>query len=178
MPENVIVQDFVDEYKRYRDIGERALAQISDEGLNRVIATDGNSAAMVVRHVSGNLKSRFTDFLTADGEKEWRRRDEEFADRGYTRDEVMKMWAEGWEVLEREAGALTDADLTRSVTIRQQPLSVHAALSRSLAHTAYHVGQIVLLARVSAESQWRWISIPKGGSREYNQQPTMEKGFK
>jgi hypothetical protein len=173
-----MIQDFVDEYRRYRAIGEKALAQVSDEGLNRIPAPDGNSIAMIVRHMGGNLASRFTDFLTEDGEKPWRNRDEEFETREYTRAEVESWWARGWEVVEREVGRLSDARFGDTVLIRRQPLTVHAALSRSLAHVAYHVGQIVLLARMTADAQWQWISIPKGGSTEYNADPRLEKGFR
>lgn len=156
-----MLQSFRDEFTRYRLIGERALAQMSNEELNRVPSADGNSAAMIVRHISGNLVSRFTDFLTSDGEKPWRGRDEEFEYREYGREEVDRRWADGWSVLEAELSRLEDADLAREVRIRDQAMPVHAALARSLAHAAYHVGQIVLLARISAGGSWEWISIPK-----------------
>jgi len=171
-----MINDFIDEYRRYRVIGERALQQLPDAALNHVPAPEGNSAAMLVRHLSGNLRSRFTDFLTSDGEKPWRDRDDEFAEREYTRHEVEEMWAAGWAAVEHALAGLADADLSREVTIRGQPLSVHAALCRSLSHASYHVGQLVLLARQDAESPWRWISIPKGASREYNTKPNLEKG--
>ena len=171
-----MIEDFLDEYRRYRLIGERALHQLADPALNEVSAPDGNSAAMLVRHLSGNLTSRFTDFLSSDGEKPWRNRDDEFADRTYSRTAVEQMWTTGWEVLERTLGELTDADLSRQVMIRGQTLSVHAALCRSVSHVSYHVGQLVLLARQGAEMPWRWISIPKGESREYNSNPRLEKG--
>lgn len=170
-----MIQDFVDEYARYRAIAEKALAQVPDEALNEIPAPDGNSAAMLVRHLSGNLRSRFTDFLDADGEKPWRDRDEEFRDHTYSRADVDALWAEGWAVLERALGALTDDDFSRTVTIRGVPHTVHQALCRSLSHTAYHVGQLVLLARVYASGDWKWISIPKNRSAEYNRNPTMEK---
>ncbi|HEX6965354.1 MAG TPA: DUF1572 family protein [Gemmatimonadaceae bacterium] len=171
----MVSKDFVDEYARYRQIGERAMAQVPDEALNQVVAPDGNSIAMLVHHISGNLISRFTDFLHADGEKPSRHRDSEFEERVFTRGEVEAMWSAGWEVVEHEVGRLTDADLSSTVRIRGQPLTVHQALSRSVAHTAYHVGQIVLLSRMLASDDWRWISIPKGKSEEYNQNPTREK---
>lgn len=171
----MLVKSFVDEYARYRAIGEKAMAQVSDEGLNRVVATDGNSIAMIVRHLGGNLVSRFTDFLTTDGEKATRNRDDEFADGTYARADVEAAWKRGWDVLETEVGRLTDDDLERVVKIRGQELSVHEALARSVTHAAYHVGQIVLLARVVATDDWRWISIPKGQSQQYNLNPTLEK---
>lgn len=170
-----MLQDFIDEYTRYRLIGQRALAQMPDAALNHLPAVDGNSAAMIVFHVSGNLMSRFTDFLTADGEKPWRARDEEFSDRSCSRADVDALWAAGWGALERTLARLTDADLTGTVTIRQQELTVHAALCRSLAHVSYHVGQIVLLARMLASQPWQYLSIPKGESVAYNANATLEK---
>ncbi|MEP6729537.1 MAG: DUF1572 family protein [bacterium] len=173
---SAMIADLVDEYNRYRKIGEKALAQTPARALNVIHAPDGNSAAMIVAHMSGNLKSRFTDFLTTDGEKPWRNRDEEFENRECTRAEVGEMWNAGWSVLEAQLNALTDADLSRVVTIRGQPLSVHAALCRSSAHVAYHVGQLVLIARLTADTPWQWISIPKGDSIAYNADPKYEKG--
>jgi Protein of unknown function (DUF1572) len=171
----MFAKDFISEYERYRAMGEKAMEQVSDEGLNRVLAPDGNSIAMIVRHMGGNLVSRFTDFLTADGEKPWRNRDGEFADGTYTRAEVDEAWKTGWDVVSAELGRLTDDDLERLIAIRGQELTVHEALCRSLAHAAMHVGQIILLARILATDEWKWISIPKGQSQQYNQNPTLEK---
>jgi hypothetical protein len=173
-----MLTDFTDEYRRYRRLGERALAQIPDAALNHVSAPDGNSPAMLVRHLSGNLASRFTDFLTSDGEKPWRDREQEFAERSYTRAEVDALWADGWRVLEATLHGLGDADLARTVTIRGEPWSVHAALTRSLTHAAYHVGQLVLLARQDAAAPWQWLSIPKGASAAYNAAPNLERAHR
>ncbi len=170
------LKDFADEYTRYRTMGEKAIAQVSDDGLNRILAPNGNSIAMIVHHVGGNLASRFTDFLTTDGEKPWRDRDSEFADGPFTRTQVLQIWNNGFRALEAALASLTDADTTRTVTIRGVPLTVHEALCRSLAHTANHVGQIILLARIVAQNEWQWISIPKGRSAEYNANPVHEKG--
>lgn len=172
----MLVKDFLDEYARYRAIGEKAMAQVSDDALNRVVAPDGNSIAMIVRHLGGNLVSRFTDFLTADGEKPWRNRDGEFMEGPFTRAAVDEAWSKGWQVVEREIGALTDDDLRRTVRIRGVPHTVHEALSRSVTHASYHVGQIVLLARMLASDDWKWISIPKNQSQQYNANPVLEKG--
>lgn len=170
-----MLEDFIDEYRRYRVIGHGALAQIPDAGLNDISAPDGNSPAMLVRHLSGNLASRFTDFLSSDGEKPWRDREQEFAKGPYTRADIDMVWADGWQALETTLAALTSADLTRTVMIRGEPWSVHAALARSLAHVAYHVGQLVLLARQSATAEWQWLSIPKGMSAAYNAAPYLER---
>jgi hypothetical protein len=171
----MFVKNFIDEYARYRAMGEKAMAQVSDEGVNRVVAPDGNSIAMIVRHISGNLVSRFSDFLTADGEKTSRNRDSEFADGSFTRREIDTAWERGWSVLGSALASLDENDLTRIITIRGQQHTVHEALCRSLSHTASHIGQIVLLARIVATDQWKWITIPKGQSNQYNQNPTLEK---
>jgi hypothetical protein len=167
----MLIADFRSEYARYRQIAEKAMRQMPDVLLNRVPAPDANSAAMIVRHMSGNLVSRFTNFLTEDGEKSTRDRDAEFDERSYTRDEVEEAWAKGFAVLEDALATLGDADLQRTVTIRNQPMTVHAALARSLAHLSYHVGQIVLLARIYAAGPWESLSIPKGQSKSYNAAP-------
>ena len=171
----MFVKDFVGEYARYRNMAEKAMDQVSDAGLNRVLAPDGNSIAMLARHIGGNLASRFTDFLVSDGEKPWRDRDSEFADGTLTRTAVDEIWTTGWGVLERELATLRDDDLTKTVQIRGTPLTVHEALCRSVTHTASHVGQIVLLARILADDEWQWITIPKGQSQQYNQNPAFEK---
>ena len=164
----MLIADFRSEYARYRQLAEKAMRQMPDELLNRVPAPDANSAAMVVRHMSGNFVSRFTNFLTEDGEKPNRERDAEFEERTYSRDELEELWAKGFAVLEDALAPLGDADLQRIVTIRNQPMTVHAALARSLAHLAYHVGQIVLLARIYASGPWESLSIPKGQSKSHN----------
>ena len=171
----MLVQDFVEEYARYRALGEKAMAQVSDEALNRVMAPDGNSIAVLVRHIGGNLASRFTNFLTEDGEKPWRDRDREFDDGTFARAQIDDNWATGWTTLESALGNLTDADLERVVTIRRAELTVHAALCRSLSHVAMHVGQIILLARMLADGPWQSLSIPRGQSQLYNRNPTLEK---
>jgi uncharacterized damage-inducible protein DinB len=156
-------------YNEYKTIGERALAQCSDDALTRIIAPDSNSIAVIVHHLKGNMYSRWTDFLTADGEKPDRHRDEEFVEAPTTRDTILQWWEEGWQVCLDTLAALTSADLTRTITIRGQPLSVVDALYRNLAHTSYHVGQIVLLAKAFAGNDWSTLSIPRGGSDLYTQ---------
>ena len=170
-----MIEDFRSEFERYRLLAEKALAQMPDSALNTVTAPDGNSAAVIVRHMSGNLVSRFTNFLTEDGEKPTRDRDSEFDDRTYTRAELDEMWKKGWAVLQDNVAQLRDEDLSRTVTIRQVPLTVHAALTRAIAHQAYHVGQIVLLARMTASDEWQSLSIPRGKSQQYNTAPDREK---
>jgi hypothetical protein len=165
----MFVQDFIGEYDRYRALGEKAMAQVSDDALNHVPVADGNSIAVLVRHVGANLVSRFTDFLTSDGEKPTRDRDAEFADGPIARADLDRMWRTGFDLVARELGALSDDVLTHTVTIRGVPLTVHEALCRSLAHIASHVGQIVLLAKIAAGADWKTLTIPKRPSAQPSQ---------
>ena len=157
----MLIDDFRTDFARYKQMGEQAMAQMSDDALNVVPPPDGNSVAMIVRHISGNLRSRFTDFLTTDGEKPDRHRDDEFETQRYSRAEVDELWARGWRVVTRALDELDDAALERTVTIREERMTVHRALTRSLAHIAYHVGQMVLLGKTAAGDAWQTLSIPK-----------------
>jgi hypothetical protein len=163
------------EYVRYRKLAEDAMAQLDEASLVAPGPNEGLSIATICWHVSGNLASRFTDFLASDGEKPWRRREEEFHARSVARVELLAKWAQGWDVLFGALDRLSDADLERTVTIRQQPLRVHEALHRSLAHTSYHVGQIVYLAKSMRGKNWQYLSIPPGLSDAYNAAPDKER---
>ena len=171
----VVIRDFVDEYARYRRLGEKAIQQVPDESLNSILGADTNSIAMIMRHISGNLLSRFTDFLTSDGEKPWRDREAEFQDAQYSWEEVQRLWSEGWGVLESQLSQLSDDQLQALVYIRGEAWTVHGALCRSLAHVSYHVGQIVLLARILNDGNWQSLSIPRGQSLAYNKTPTKDR---
>jgi hypothetical protein len=157
----MFVEDFRGSFAQYRSLGERALAQMSETALNALPEADANSPAMIVRHICGNLTSRFTDFLTSNGEKPWRERDREFEAHEYTRADVERMWRDAFAIVDRELGRVTDDDLSRTVAIGSESMTVHAALTRSLTHFASHVGQLVLLGRMHAGSQWQWLTIPK-----------------
>ena len=170
-----MIQEFSNEFARYKRIGLKAIAQVPEDRLNEIAGSEGNSIAILVQHISGSLTSRFTDFLTTDGEKPWRRRDSEFEAIARTRKDLEELWATGWAVLEDQLGRLTDEDMLREVYIRGEAWTVHGALARSLAHVSYHVGQIVILARILCSRDWQWLSIPKGMSKEYNLNPTKEK---
>lgn len=170
-----IAQSIRAEYGRYKALGEGAIAQVSDEQLCWAAAPNANSIATIVWHLSGNFTSRFTNFLTTDGEKPDRHRDEEFERRSVTRAELLAKWEAGWQVVLASLADLSDADLERTITIRAQPHLVHEALHRSLAHTSYHVGQIVLLAKTLRAGGWKYLSIPPGQSATYNQNPGNEK---
>jgi uncharacterized damage-inducible protein DinB len=164
-----LLSSIATEYRRYKALGEGAIAQVDDAHLSRAEGDGSNSIAVIVWHIAGNLQSRFTDFLTADGEKPWRHRDEEFEGRTVTRQQLLDRWEEGWRVLFAALGGLSDADLHAMVTIRGQAVTVHDALHRSLAHTSYHVGQIVYLAKsFVGEPAWHSLSIPRGQSEAAN----------
>jgi Protein of unknown function (DUF1572) len=171
----VLLASIEAEYRRYRSLGDAALSQLTDAQLSETASENGNSVAVIVRHLAGNLASRFEDFLTTDGEKPWRRREEEFTGRIPERTELMDHWMRGWDRLFGALGPLSDADLERPVRIRGQTLPVHEALHRSLAHTAYHVGQIVFLAKGLRGDRWVYLSIPPGESEVYNENPSREK---
>lgn len=170
-----IIDSIRAEYLRYKALAEAAIDQLSDDQLSAQGPDGGNSIATICWHVSGNLKSRFTDFLTTDGEKPWRQREEEFEPRTVTREELLSKWSQGWDVLLGTLSSLTDEQLQLTVTIRGQPLLVHEALHRSLAHSSYHVGQIVYIAKAMRGNDWKYLSIPPGKSDAYNQAPTREK---
>jgi hypothetical protein len=163
-----LIESITAEYRRYKQLGEGAFAQLADPELSQA-SPDDNSVAMIVWHIAGNLKSRFSDFKTTDGEKAWRNRDEEFEGRTVTREELLHKWEDAWRVLFATLEGLTDHDLHAVVTIRQQPLTVHQALHRSVAHTSYHVGQIVYVAKGFRGASWRSLSIPRGASAAYLQ---------
>lgn len=163
------------EYQRYKALADASLAQLTDDRqLFQAGPGGGNSIDVLVRHLAGNLRSRFTDFRTSDGEKPWRDRDQEFEPAVVTRGELLAAWEEAWRVLFAQLGALTDADLPATVAVRRQPLRIDEALLRSLAHTSYHVGQIVYLAKAMRAEQWQCLSIPRGASKAYNQASPRE----
>ncbi|HET9941209.1 MAG TPA: DinB family protein, partial [Candidatus Eisenbacteria bacterium] len=168
---STLIGSITAEYRRYKSLAEAALEQVPEAALSQSGPSGGNSLATICWHVSGNLESRFTEFLTSDGEKPWRQREEEFAARYVTRAELMEKWNRGWSALLGTLDTLTDADLSKSITIRGVALSVHEALHRSLAHTCYHVGQIVYVAHAIRGREWRYLSIAPGQSDAYNANP-------
>jgi hypothetical protein len=156
-------------YQNYRTLAERAIAQVSDDQLRIALDAEDNSIAVIMQHVAGNLRSRFRDFLTTDGEKPDRNRDAEFEPRtAIERATLLAEWNAAWEIVMGELNALTADDLTRTVQIRGEAFAVIEALNRSVLHTAYHVGQIVFLAKHLAGDHWNSLSIPKGRSAEFS----------
>ncbi len=171
----MMIKSIKSEYLRYKKLAEGAIQQTPEASINKALGEDNNSISIIVFHISGNLKSRFTDFLTIDGEKEWRKRDAEFEKRQLTKSELINVWDEGWNVLITTLDELTEDDLSKKVTIRKKELSVSDALHRSLAHFSYHVGQIVFIARVIVGKEWVSLSISQGRSVNCNKNPDKEK---
>jgi Protein of unknown function (DUF1572) len=149
---------------------DKAVAQLPDEKLHIALDPNTKCIAVIMKHVAGNLLSRWTDFLTTDGEKPWRDRDDEFVDTFTVRNELIAYWESGWQRLFDALTGLSARDVERTVTIRGEPHSVPLAIQRSLAHCGYHVGQIMLIARILAGDQWNTITIPRGASAGFNQQ--------
>ena len=156
------------EFEYYKQLGERTMAQVPDDKLNWQFNESTNSIATIVKHLWGNMLSRWTDFLTTDGEKEWRKRDEEFENDVDSREAVMKLWNEGWDTVLNTMRSLTEADLEKTVYIRNMGHTVVEAINRQIAHYAHHVGQIVHIGKMIQGDQWQSLSIPKGKSASYN----------
>jgi hypothetical protein len=168
-PAALYLEDVIDQFRKHKTLAERALAQVRDEDLFITLDPESNSLAMLIQHMAGNLVSRWTDFLTTDGEKPDRDRDSEFETKDETtRADLLVRWDEGWSRLFQALSELTEDDLTRTVTIRAEPHSVIRAIDRQLTHHAYHTGQIVFLAKHLASDRWKTLSVPRGGTRGFN----------
>jgi Protein of unknown function (DUF1572) len=163
------IEDSIALFRYYKKLGEGAIAQVTDEQLFTALNPEMNSIAIIVKHLAGNMRSRWTDFLTSDGEKPDRNRDCEFVDPVASREALMKCWEEGWQCLFSALAPLTDTDLTRRITIRGEPHSVMQAINRQVAHYSYHVGQTVFLAKQLQSANWKSLSVPRNKSAEFNQ---------
>jgi hypothetical protein len=162
------IEDSIAVFRYYKKLAERAMAQVNDEQLFAVLDGEANSIAILVKHMAGNMRSRWTDFLTADGEKPTRNRDSEFVEPPVTREALLSEWEHGWATMFGALEPLADADLARTITIRGEAHSVMQAINRQLAHYPYHVGQIVLLAKHFASDHWDSLSVPRNQSAEFN----------
>jgi hypothetical protein len=162
------LNESIEAFENYKKLAEKSFVQISDEEFFKAIDEEANSIATVAKHIGGNLRSRWSDFLTSDGEKPDRDRDAEFVAENSSRDDVMQIWETGWQTLFDTLKSLATEDLARTVKIRTEDFTVTKAISRSLAHTAYHVGQIVLLAKHFRSGEWQTLSIPRNNSAEFN----------
>src|SRR6516164_7101970 len=156
-------------FKSNKGWADKAVAQVSDDKLHVALDPNTNCIAVIMKHVAGNLLSRWTDFLSTEGEKPWRNRDDEFVDTFTARDELLAYWDSGWQRLFDSLAGLTPDDVARTVTIRGEPHTVPLAIQRSLAHCGYHVGQIILIARILAGDNWTTITMPRGASADFNQ---------
>jgi len=161
------VKDSLAIFRQYKRLADRAVEQMSDEQLYTAIDPESNSIAIIMKHIAGNMRSRWTDFLSSDGEKPNRNRDTEFEAAPATRSELLAMWEEGWRLVFAALEPLSDSDLTRKVLIRTEPHSVMQAINRQIAHYAMHIGQIVFLAKHLAGANWKTLSIPRGKSAEF-----------
>ncbi|MNJ91816.1 DinB superfamily protein [compost metagenome] len=169
---NTMTPDYLTSVKKqfeyYKLLGEKTFAQLSDEQLFEQYNEESNSIAVIVKHLWGNMLSRWTDFLTTDGEKEWRERDAEFQNDTTERAELIAKWDEGWKCLFDALHSLTEQDLAKEIYIRNQGHSVVEAINRQLAHYPYHIGQIVFIGKMLCSEKWTSLSIPKGNSGKYN----------
>jgi|SRR5579872_1884632 len=163
------MEDSVSLLRYYKKLAEGAMQQVSDEQLYAVLDGEMNSIAVVAKHMAGNMRSRFTDFLTSDGEKPDRNRDTEFGDPPPTREGLLQMWEAGWQVVFAALEPLSDRDMGRTITIRGEAHSVMQAVNRQIAHYAYHIGQIVMLAKHFQHQHWKSLSVPRGQSAAFNQ---------
>jgi hypothetical protein len=154
-------------FRKHKEMAEKAFRQVGDEAFFQKLGEYSNSIAIIIKHVAGNLASRWTDFLTSDGDKPWRDRDDEFIlGPNDTRPSLMAAWERGWSALFQSLDNLQEADLVKTVTIRREEHTVFQAIHRSLTHTAYHVGQIVYLSHLLTKEGWEWITIPPGQSQQ------------
>ncbi|MDB5243137.1 MAG: hypothetical protein JWP57_3762 [Spirosoma sp.] len=165
--QNDYLQSAIRQFEYYKLLGEKTLMQLPDDALFWQYNTESNSIAVLVKHLWGNMRSRWTDFLTTDGEKEWRDRDNEFDEASQSRAEILLQWEEGWRVLLDTLQSLREEDLTKTIYIRNQGHSVLEAINRQLAHYPYHIGQLVYVGKMLAQ-HWTSLSIPRGESGQFN----------
>jgi hypothetical protein len=168
MSDSPILSVAIDELQKIKKLADKSIEQLSDAQLHATLDPEANSVAVLMRHMAGNMRSRWTNFLTSDGEKPDRMRDREFEDPGQTRTELLAEWEHGWQCVFSALSPLTDADLPRTVMIRSEPHTVYKAISRQVAHYAGHAYQILLLAKHLQGANWKTLSIPRGQSEEFN----------
>lgn len=168
--EERFLKDSIKRFQYYKELGDKTLAQLQDADLLVQPSSESNSIAVIIQHMYGNMMSRWTNFLTEDGEKDWRKRDAEFEVMPLSREDILSFWNAGWECLFNTLHSLTPADLSKTITIRTEPLLVYDAILRQLAHYPYHVGQIVYIGRLLKNKDWKSLSISKGASNDFNMQ--------
>ena len=170
MIEQIFLESVIKRFKEHKVLGEKTFEQLNDDEMHFQPNKASNSIAVIIQHLHGNMLSRWTNFLTEDGEKEWRNRDDEFEVQQFTKQQLIEKWNEGWNVFLASLQSLTENDLSKTITIRSQPLNVIDAINRQMAHYSYHVGQIVYLGRWIKQNEWISLSVPKNKSKEFNEQ--------
>ena len=173
--EEGFLKDIIQRFQSYKELGDKTFTQLDDKDLLYQPSPESNSIAIIIHHMYGNMMSRFTNFLTEDGEKPWRERDEEFEQVNITKQDLISWWNAGWERLLDTLKSLTPEDLTKITPIRNEPLPAYDALLRALAHLAYHVGQIVYLGKAIKDAEWKTLTIPKNQSKQFNEKMTQQK---
>lgn len=166
--ERTFLESMIKRFKEYKSLGEKTFGQLNDTDIHQQPNPESNSICIIIQHLHGNMVSRWTNFLTEDGEKEWRKRDDEFEMHPLSKEQLIEKWNEGWHVFLDALEALQEDDLSKTITIRTQPLNVIDAIIRQMAHYSYHVGQIVYLGRWIKAAEWKSLSIPKNKSDEFN----------
>jgi hypothetical protein len=168
MMENNYIISVKNQFKQYKILAEKAIDQVPDEKIDWQYNPETNSIAIIVKHLAGNMLSRFTDFYNSDGEKKWRNRDAEFENEKLSRERLKALWDEGWHCLFQVLNGLSSADLSKIVIIRNEEHTVVEAINRQLTHYAAHIGQIIFIAKMILDNQWKTLTIPKNASREFN----------
>lgn len=168
--QETFLKDCIKRFEYYKSLGDKTFEQLEEKDFSFKPSPDSNTIGIVIQHMYGNMLSRWTNFLTEDGEKEWRKRDAEFDDMQMNKQDLISFWNEGWKVLLDTLKSLQPEDLTKTIYIRTEPLIVYDAIIRQLAHYPYHVGQIVTLGKMIRDKNFKSLSIPKGESQEFNQQ--------
>lgn len=172
---NIFLQSAIKRLSYYKDLGDKTFAQLTDADFHYQPNEASNSIAIIIQHTSGNMLSRWTDFLTSDGEKGWRNRDTEFEEQHLSKQQLIEFWEKGWQCLLDALNALTEDDLLKTIYIRSEGLLVVDAVNRQLAHYPYHVGQIIYVAKIITSNNWQNLSIAKGNSSQFNNQMSTKK---
>ena len=169
------LQTVIRRVRYYKDLADKTFEQLNnDADFHYQPNEESNSIAVIIQHTTGNMLSRWTNFLTEDGEKEWRQRDDEFAIHNYTKEQLLEIWEKGWKCFLDALQSLNEGDLLKTIYIRQEKLSAIDAINRQLAHYPYHIGQIVYIGRMIKDHTWKNLSIPKGHSNQYNKDTTVK----
>ena len=168
--EKVFLQSAIKRVAYYKELGDKTLNQLSEADFHFVPNKENNSIAIIIQHVAGNMLSRWTDFLTTDGKKDWRNRDAEFEEQHLSKQQLIDFWEKGWACFLNSLNALTADDLLKTIYIRQEAILVTDAINRQLAHYPYHIGQIIYIGKIIKDQHWQSLSIAKGNSQQYNQE--------